>query len=417
MGESYFEICHRRRAKVRWICKALKLSGFLDPDNLSDVINEKVARMVRRRGELDEDSIAQIGENLIMAKIAKRYVTRRINPYDAKPLKRSPTHRVRAEFPDIGFDFEQSRSPIFKEKNLRLKTHPSILCPGFLPDGNEAFFLLRKCFLKFGSLYYVNYQTQFFHKETIYCQLYDLIVEINNRHLKNAGAKCAPILVATSFGGHILVGFLRWLKDLGLQDTVDIKGVVIISPVLTHQDIVDPELERQKTLVGRAVAYMIEADEDDPEAIRKSMQKAKNILLKMFTTGRDLMKFDDKNQIPVFSIEDEVMEVFKKKIDDDDGYFRRFIEMKRESPLEEAFLSAVPTLVLLAEAEQDVLVPSSPTYNIFNDINRLRKVFPNGKVETVYSKTEKRKVTHSDLVFQADRFAEHLDHWLSRTIG
>ncbi len=134
----------------------------------------------------------------------------------------------------------------------------------------------------------------------------------------------------------------------------------------------------------------------------------------MFLSGRDNVKMESKELIPIFAIEDDVLDVFRKEIEDDDGYFLRFMEMKRTKRLGEQFLSALPTLVLLAEAESDVLTPNSPTYEILSDIQRLRTAFPNGSVEIVRSKSETRRVTHSDLIFQADRFAEHLDHWLTR---
>jgi hypothetical protein len=166
--------------------------------------------------------------------------------------------------------------------------------------------------------------------------------------------------------------------------------------------------------VGRAVDHLCKADEDDLAARSKAMQKAKNILMKMFTSGRDMMQFDSKDLIPVFAIEDEVLDVFRKEIEDDDGYFLRFVELKRENPLQTTFLSSIPTLVLLAEGESDVLTPNSPSFEVLSDIHKLRAIFPNGCVETVRSLSDKRKVTHSDLIFQADRFVEHLDHWLNR---
>ena len=414
MAESFFDICYRRKPKVRWICKALKFSGFLKIDDLKLLIEEKLTRMTRRRGELDEEAIAQIGENLILAKIAKRYVERRIKRFVPKVRKTSPTNDFRKSFPSLEFDYQQSASPIYKEKQFRLKTNPSILFPGFLPDGNEAFFLLRKCFLKFGSVYYFNYQTKHFYKPTIFHQIFDTISQINNRKLQNAGQKSSPFLVATSFGCHLLLGFLRWLREEKLEHEIDIRGLVIISPVLCQEDVVDPAKDRQKTLVGRAVAHLCSADETDPDAIRKSMQKAKSILMKMFTSGRDLMKFESKDLIPIFAIEDDVLEVFKKEIEEDDGYFRRFMELKREKPIAEQFLTGIPTLVLLAEGELDVITDNSPTYRSLSDIQRLRTIFPNGTVEIVRSQNQVRKVTHSDLIFQADRFAEHLDYWLTR---
>ena len=416
MERTYFDLCYSRNAKIRWVCKFLKYTGFLEIDTMRGIVDEKLARIEKRRGQLDEDSVSQIAENLIWAKIVKRYLDRRLKPFMPKIGKDSPTLAFAENFPRSEFTYEMSSLTIYKEKHYRLRTNPSILFPGFLPDGNEAFFLLRKCFLKFGSVYYLNYPTKHFLKETIFHQVFDLIVQINNRKLKNAGKKCSPFLVGTSFGCHIIIKFVEWLKQNNLLDRLDIRGLILISPVLCQEDLVDPQLARQKTLVGRAFSHLMEVDESDPEAVRNAIQKAKSIFLKMFTSGRDLMKFEAKDLIPIFAIEDDVLGVFEKGLDEDDGYFLRFVELKKEGPMAQEFLTRIPTLVLFAEGEGDVLTPASPTFAAFSDIKQLQAIFPNGSVEFVYSKTTERKVTHSDLVFQANRFFEHLEPWLSRSV-
>ena len=415
MDATYFDRSYHRSVKVRWISKFLKYSGFMEVEGLRELINDKIARIEKRKGELDDIVVCKITENLLWAKVAKKYLDRRIRAYTPKSSSESPTHHFRSNgFTELPFSFRDSEGAIFKERHWRLRKSPSILMPGFLPDGNEAFFLLRKCFLKFGSVYYFNYPTSNFYKETIFYQLYDTIVEINKKKLKTAGQKEAPFLVGTSFGGHMIITFLKWLREKGLYDKVRIRGLILISPVLSIADLVDPALERQKTLVGRAVAHLCEADRSDPVAVRKSMQKAKNILMKMFTSGRDLMNFEAKKLIPIFAIEDDVLNIFRQSEDSDDGYFDRFMELRAEPSIDHKFLSDLPTLVLFAEGEGDVMTPEAPTMSAFAKIDNLKKIFPNGAVEFVHSGNDKRKVTHSDLIFQADRFVAHLEPWLIR---
>ncbi len=412
--ESYFEVCYTRNAKVRWICKFLDYTGFLKVEKVRDLINEKIARIEKRRGALDAEAISRIAENLMWAKIVKRYLDRRIKPFVPKVREHSPTHAFRRDFPVDKFTYEMSNCPIFKEKNMRLGTTPSLLFPGFVPDGNEAFFLLRKCFLKFGSLYYLNYPTLCFYKPTIFHQTFDTIRGINKRKLK-AGKKSSPFLIGTSFGCHIIISFLEWLRENDLSNQLDIRGIVLISPVLCQEDLVEPRVERQKTLVGRVFSDLTRVDHESPEAIIKAMDRAKSVFKKMFTSGRDLMKFESKDLIPIFAIEDDVLGVFHMQPSDYQGYFTRFLELKNAPPMTRGFLSSIPTLVLFAEGENDVLAPSSPTFHNFSKIEHLQSIFPNGQVEFVYSKSDTRKVTHSDLVFQAARFGDHLEPWLTRT--
>ncbi len=418
MEQTYFERAYQDSAKVRWVCKFLRYSGFIELEGLSSIINEKLARVDKRKGPLDDQAVSKITENLIWAKIGKKALDKRIRLYTPKIAKESPTTAfIEEELKHQTFTFEQSCGAIYKEKHFRMRTNPSILIPGFLPEGNEAFFLMRKCFLKYGSVYYVNYPIRNFYKKTVFHQFYDTILEINNRKLQNAGQSSSPFLVGTSFGGHMIVSFLKWLRANNLMESLDIKGIILISPVLCLDDLLDPELERQKTLIGRAVAHLLDAGDNDPEAILKNMQKAKSILVKMFTSGRDLLNFESKDLIPVFAIEDEVLSVFKQTADVDAGYFDRFLEMRNEKPIKKEFLSNIPTQVLFAEGEGDVMTTRSPTMSAFTDLDTLHTIFPNGSVEFVRSKSRKRKVTHSDLIFQADRFMEHVDPWLNRVVS
>ena len=204
------------------------------------------------------------------------------------------------------------------------------------------------------------------------------------------------------------------MKDQGLWDDLEIQGIILISPVLCLEDVVDPLAKRQSTLVGRAISHLYEIDENDPEAVEKAMKKARNIFVKMFTSGRDMLNFTSKDLIPVFAIEDHVLSIFENDIGIESGFFRRYLDLKYEKPLDESFLASTPALVLFAEGEKDVLAQNSPTLSTFSDIEKLRKIFPNGAVEFVYSKDSDRKVTHSDLIFQAERFVEHLEPWLDR---
>ncbi|CAM2064978.1 hypothetical protein SCOR_06355 [Sulfidibacter corallicola] len=414
MDKDYFEIGSRLNGKVRWYLKFVKLSRFFEIDELAHQVNVKVARIDKRRGPLSDDAISQIVENLAVAKIARTHLARKLKTYQPKPQPDSPSIPLRNQLESQGTSFDTVACSIFKEKHYRMRSNPAILFPGFVPDGNEAFYLLRKVFLKYGSAYYVNYPGKHFHKEAVYHQIFDMVRDINNRKIKNVGKKGMPFLIGTSFGCSVIVNFMRWLHETELIHHVDIRGLVLISPVLCLDDVVDTTSKRQKTLVGRAISHLTEVDQNDPEAVAKAMQKARSIFQKMFTSGRDLLNFTSKDLIPVFAIEDEVLAIFNQDHDSSSGYFHRYLDLKDLTPPQPGYLSNLPTLVLFAEGEADVLAPSSPTFTTFSDIGQLSSIFPNGQVEFVYSKDSNRRVTHSDLIFQADRFTEHLDPWLER---
>ncbi|CAM2005246.1 hypothetical protein [Acanthopleuribacter pedis] len=412
MDKDYFQIGENLNPKVRWYLKFVKLSRFFKIKEVAEQINAKVGRIDNRRGPLDDDAISQIVENLVVAKIARTHLSRKIKRFKLKGRANPRLHELRRDIESTSRPFDELACAIYKEKHYRMRNNPALLFPGFVPDGNEAFYLLRKAFLKYGSAYYINYPARRFHKEVVFHQILDLILDINNRKIKHVGKKGSPFLIGTSFGCSVIVNFLRWLNETGNIDRVQIRGVALISPVLCLDDVVDSATKRQKTLVGRAISNLVGIDPNDPEAVAQAMKKARAIFQKMFVSGRDFLNFTSKDLIPVFSIEDEVLAIFEQDIGSDSGYFHRYLDLKDLEPLTNSYLSNVPTMVLFAEGEGDVMAPNSPTLKSFSDINTLKTIFPDGKVEFVYSKDPSRKVTHSDLIFQAERFIEHLDPWL-----
>ena len=415
LPKKFFKIAFRRSPKVRWVYQFLRLTEFLSSRELRDLVEEKLARIDARRGPLTEETITALVEDLITAKLMRRYLDRRIKVFVPKVNRDSPTCRFVRGFPKLGFSYQDSACSIFKEQSFHLKRYPSILIPGFVPDGNEAFFLLRKCFLRKGSLYYLNYPTYHFYKETIFHQLYDTITHINDRKLKSAGQKSLPFLIATSFGCWMIVRFLKWARSRDLLRNLKIQGLILISPVLCLEDVIDPEATRQKTLIGRAVSHLVSVNEKNGAEVDRAMKKARSIFQKMFAAGRDSLDIRG-NLTPVFAIEDEVLSVFNHDQAVSRGFFRRFAQLREEKPLDVEFLVDTPTLVLFSEGELDALTPNSPTYTTFSDVAKLHRIFPNATLEFVHSRDAKRKVTHSDLIFQAKRYLDHLEPWLGRAI-
>ena len=414
----FFKEAYEADKAIRFMTVAVRVSRVFDLGSLRHHINQRIAKIEDLKNEpLNVDSVSQIAKNLMKAKIAKRIQSWRIRPYHPKLEKDSPTHQFRETLVDDGQPFEFTLSAIYRESTLKIGSTPSILVPGFIPDGNEAFFMVRKSFLKQGPVYYVNYPNQHFHKEALYHQIYDMILDLNRRSLKSAGQKYKPFLVGTSFGCRIILSFLKWLTEQGLADSIKIQGLVLLSPVLCLEDVVDVGVAKQRTLVGRAVSHLYEVDPNDPAAVESAMKKARSIFTKMFQSGAKNLNFEEEAHIPILAIEDEVLRIFDATFTPDSGFFQRYMGLKDELPLEIEYLSDLPTLVLFAEGENDVLSPNSPTFGALSQVDKLHAVFPNGRVEVVYSLDEKRKVTHSDLIFQARRYQAHLEPWLNQTVG
>lgn len=415
----YFKEAYEADKAVRFMTVAVRVSRVFDVGSLRHAINQRIARIDdRKNSELDAQAVALITKNIMKAKITKRLQAWRIRPYSPTIKKKSSlTMQFRETLLDEGLPLDVTLSAIYRESGFKMGSSPSILVPGFIPDGNEAFFLLRKCFLQHGSVYYINYPNEHFRKETLFHQMFDMIHELNKRRLKSAGQRVLPFLVGTSFGCRIILSFLQWLKDEGLEDRIHIRGLVLLSPVLCLDDVVDVHAEKQRTLVGRAVAPLYDVAPDDPEALEAAMKKARSIFTKMFQSGAKNLNYEEKEHIPILAIEDDVLRIFDETFSPDSGFFQRYLGLRDEAPLEVSYLTRLPTLVLFAESENDVLAPNSPTFITLSDIQKVQTIFPNGRVEVVYSLDEKRKVTHSDLIFQAQRYRAHLEPWLNQIIG
>jgi hypothetical protein len=401
----YYQEAVKYLPRLRWLSQAVRLSRLLRLEELIPQFNEKVSRLQKRRPDLDPETRALIVENLMRAKILRRLRTWRTHHYEPAP---APARQ--AAFSSLVQP--EQRCSIVREKNFRLGRFPAILVPGFIPDGNEAFFLLRRSFLKHGPVFYLNYPPHHFDKQVVFSQLYDVIADLNRRRLKSAGTKPKPFLVGTSFGCRMLVSFLAWLRENGLTDELSIRGLILLSPVLCLEDIVDPAEERQKTLVGRAVAHLCQVQPDDHQGIDQAMARARSIFSKMFNSGRDNLRFAERDQLSVLAIEDEVLRIFDPEFTPNQGIFKRYLGLKNEESLKDEFLTDLPTLVLFAEGETDVLTANSPTQRQLMDPQRLQAIFPNGHVEVVYSLDQQRRVTHSDLIFQAERYLAHIKPWL-----
>ena len=69
------------------------------------------------------------------------------------------------------------------------------------------------------------------------------------------------------------------------------------------------------------------------------------------------------------------------------GGFERVLALKDFSPPSRDLpIFRGPALVLLAEGEEDILVPASPTLNLLKDPEGRTLLFPRGKVKTVNSR-------------------------------
>lgn len=234
---------------------------------------------------------------------------------------------------------------------------PTIVLGGFVPDSTEQIFLLQDLFVKYGSIYCLNYSRKGFSLDLMFAQLNDLVEEINQVHGKS------PVIFSVSFGAGIVMDWLRRARLAGCQ--IDIQGLVLISPVACIDDILAPGNAKPSTLLGRILKPHLHvsgrSDDqmfEDSRAIFKKMFEAgaqNKTLLRSLMTPKELKR-----------LYTAVMETIST-IDTTCAH-ERLTELKKMKPpfscefLQSRLpLSSVPALILYSEKESSIIDEHSPT--------------------------------------------------------
>lgn len=124
-------------------------------------------------------------------------------------------------------DSHRARCLIFREKGAG--NVPTIVLGGFVPDATETVEFQRKLLRRHGSVYYINYGRNGFSQEMFTAQLTDLIEELARKGEK-------PLLMGISFGCGLLSSYLR---HTGKKIHENIRGLILVSPVITTEDLID----------------------------------------------------------------------------------------------------------------------------------------------------------------------------------
>ncbi len=298
---------------------------------------------------------------------------------------------LRRNFPSV----HSVHCRIFREKGLGAT--PTIVIAGFVPDATEVVEFQRSLFKSYGDIYYVNYPRSGFSTEMFSAQLADLIEDINNKGEK-------PVLFSISFGSGLLASFLRSEMSAGL----DIRGVVMASPVLCKADLVRPKEERTGgvRMLESNLRRILKADPDNPEEINRQIERARRCFLALFEAGAESRKLTTRH----LSIRKKIMDVVQKTTFI--GGYERVLALKQfDSPYGTKPVYSGPALVLLAEAEENVLVSTSPTLSALCDQKTFSLVFPHGTLRHVASSGVGDAVPHASLIFHHQYYNPELESW------
>lgn len=274
---------------------------------------------------------------------------------------------------------------------------PTIVLGGFVPDATEQVFLLRGFLLRNGSVYYVNYPRQGFSTDLLFAQLDDLVEELTLLH------GTPPVIFSVSFGAGLVLEWLKRARRAGR--TIELRGLIIVSPVACVEDLITPGEAKPATLLGRAIKPYL--DPAGPARGDSHLEKARAIFTRMFEAGAQ-----NKAALATLMTAGELRHLHGAVIGaiksiDATGARERIHSLATFEAPSSYFcqtllpLSTAPTLVLFAEKEEAIITPGSPTRFTLESAHRA--YFPRSACRTVVNHRGS-PVQHASLIFHCFNF-------------
>ena len=288
------------------------------------------------------------------------------------------------------------RAQIFKEKGTGCV--PTVVVGGFVPDATEQVEFQRSLFREYGSIYYLNYPRNGFSSELFLAQLADLIEDLNNRDQR-------PVLFGVSFGCGLLA---RFLKEEELVGTLRIRGVVMASPVLCTEDLIRPDADKAGgvRMLESNLRRIIKAGPDGGELLGRQIERARRCFQALFETGAQNRVLSSRH----LSIKKKIMQVIETT--PAIGGYQRVLALRQFArPDGSRPIFTGPALALLAEDEENLLVPSSPTLAMLNHPEQKKSLFPRGELWKVVSRTPGDAVAHASLIFHHHCYNPLIRNW------
>ncbi len=278
---------------------------------------------------------------------------------------------------------------------------PTIVIGGFVPDATEVVEFQRPLLTRYGAVYYLNYPRDGFHLLLFQAQLADLIESLNLRGER-------PVLFGVSFGAGLVAGFLR---DVLPRDGLAIRGALFVSPVFCAEDLVRPASERTGgvRMLESNLRRILAARHAAPDEVERLIQRARRCFQGLFGHGAEHRTLDWRH----LAIRNKIMAVIDQT--PVRGGFERTLAIEEfQQPVHDTPLFSGPVLTLLAEAEESLLVPNSPTLALCREPRQYHRVFPGGRCLTVTSRQTNDPVVHASLIFHHQAYNPVITAWYRR---
>ncbi len=315
-----------------------------------------------------------------------------------KPYKQFYRHREQALWHNLE-SLHTVRCQIYREKSTG--SRPTIVVAGFVPDATEVVEFQRPVLRSYGSIYYINYPRNGFNQELFNAQLADLIDELAMKGER-------PVLMGISFGAGLVVNFLRNASE-NLHNRL--RGLLLVSPVICTDDLIRPDSQRNGgiRMLESNLRKILRADPDDAEDLNRQLTRARRCFQALFEAGSENRTLTTRH----LAIRQRIFNVLEHT--SNMGGYQRVLALRNFSrPQPGNTIFSGPTMIMLAEDEQSILVPSSPTLRICEDITGLRQIFPDGRRCLISSSNASDPVAHASLIFHQHCYNPKLEDWLER---
>lgn len=298
-------------------------------------------------------------------------------------------------------DALRTRCQIYREKGTG--TVPTIVLGGFVPDATETVEFQRNLLRQHGSIYYVNYSRTGFCPEMVYAQLTDLI-----EYLARKGQK--PLIMGISFGCGLLVNYL---KRSNVRELESIRGIMLVSPVITTDDLIRPSDQKRDgvRILESNLKKIVAADPHNETDISNHVERSRRCFQALFNAGAENRTLGVRH----LAIRKKIFDVIEYTTAR--GGFERVVALRDfRFPSFASTLFPGPVLVLLAENESDILVPTSPTLTLFSEPSLYTRIFPSCTVKKVRSHRAGDGVAHASLIFHHEAYNPILESWYDKLL-
>jgi len=291
------------------------------------------------------------------------------------------------------------RCQIYREKSAGCR--PTIVVAGFVPDATEVVEFQRPILRQYGSIYYLNYPRNGFRQELFEAQLTDLIEELALKGER-------PVLMGVSFGAGLVVDFLRRASE---AIHGHLRGVLLVSPVLCTADLIRQEGQREGgvRMLESNLRKILKADPADEQDLNRQLERSRRCFQTLFEAGAENRTLTARH----LTIRQRIFGVIQHT--SNIGGYERVLALRTfAEPDCRNTIFAGPVLVMLAEDEQSILVPTSPTLQLCADHSCFRRIFPDGRVCLISSSDDGDPVAHASLIFHQHCYNPRMDQWFSK---